>query len=55
MLKKRGRRWLGLLLAAAMLVQGNAAVMVSAEDAALADGGDISLVADADRRNFAIP
>ncbi len=55
MLKKRGRRWLGLLLAAAMLVQGNAAVMVSAEDAALADGGDISLVEDAGRRNFAIP
>ncbi len=55
MLKKRGRRWLGLLLAAAMLVQGNAAVMVSAEDAALADSGDISLVEDADRRNFAIP
>lgn len=55
MLKKRGRRWLGLLLAATMLVQGNAAVMVSAEDAAPANSGDISLVADADRRNFAIP
>lgn len=55
MLKKKGKRWLGLLLAVSMLIPGNVTSIVSAEGIAPAADEGASLVEDAERRNFSVP
>jgi hypothetical protein len=55
MLKKKGKRWLGLLLAVSMLIPGNVTSIVSAEGIAPAADAGASLTEPAGRRNFAIP
>lgn len=55
MLKRKGKRWLGLLLAVSMLIPGNVTAFVSAEGSAPAANEGVSLVEDAGRRNFSVP
>lgn len=55
MLKRKGKRWLGLLLAVSMLIPGNLTAFVSAEGSAPAANESVSLVEDAGRRNFSVP
>ena len=55
MLKRKGKRWLGLLLAVSMLIPGNVTAFVSAEESAPAADESVSLVEDAGRRNFSVP
>ena len=55
MLKRKGKRWLGLLLAVSMLIPGNVTAVVSAEESAPAADESVSLVEDAGRRNFSVP